>query len=104
MKPERERLVERDLARWAEYERTHGGVITPEQQAVEHHRLERVHHEFPFAWILGACALGAILAGAWLALRAGVAHATIPRSTLVRAVAIAAIGLAAVIAIDLVTR
>jgi len=104
MKPEKERLVERDLARWAEYERTHGGKITPEQQAVEHQRLERVHHELPFKWLLGACAILAILAGAWLALRVDVAHATIPRSTLVRAAATAAIGLAAVIAIDLVTR
>ncbi|MEO8548720.1 MAG: hypothetical protein ABI678_02055 [Kofleriaceae bacterium] len=104
MKPEPARRVDQKLAQWAEYERTHGGTITPEQQTAERVRLERVYHEFPFKWLLAACAIAAILAGAWLALRAGVSHAALPRSTLVRATATAAIGLAAVIAIDLVTR
>jgi hypothetical protein len=104
MKPEPARKVDQKLAQWAEYERTHGGKITPAQQAAERVRLERVYHEVPFKWLLGACAIAAILAGAWLALRGGVTHAAMPRSTLVRAAAIATIGLAGVIAIDLVTR
>lgn len=104
MKPEPARKVDQQLARWAEYERTHGGAITPQQQAVERARLERVYHEFPFKWLLAACAVLSILAGAWRSLREPRMVTGVPNSLLVRATTIATIGLAAVIAIDLITR
>jgi hypothetical protein len=103
MAPERERLVERDLERWAAYERTHGGEVTPAQRAEQQHRLERVHRDFPFAWLLGGCVVIALLVGARRSF-ADVRTIAIDRELLVRAATCAAIAVAAVIAIDLVTR
>ncbi|MEO8841061.1 MAG: hypothetical protein ABI591_15380, partial [Kofleriaceae bacterium] len=68
MQPERERAVDRDLERWAAYESTHGGKVTDARRAAEHARLERVHHTFPFVWLLAVCAVLSILAGAWRSL------------------------------------
>ena len=103
MAPERERLVERDLEKWAAYERAHGGEVTAGQRAEQQQRLERVHRDFPFAWLLGACVAIALLAGA----RRSFAHVrafAIDTKLLLRAATCAAIAVAAVIAIDLVTR
>jgi hypothetical protein len=103
MAPERERLVERDLERWAAYERAHGGQVTAVQRAEQQQRLEQVHRDFPFAWLLGACVAIAVLAGA----RRSFVHVrafAIDNRVLSRAGMMAAIAVAAVIAIDLVTR
>jgi hypothetical protein len=102
MKPEKERLVERDLARWAEYQRMHGGDLSQDAQRVERTRLEREHRTFPFAWILGVCAAVAAVVGAVRARPAG--DARITRRLLAIAAAIALISVGAVIAIDLVAR
>ncbi len=106
MQPERERLVERDLSRWAAYERTHGGAVTDADRAAEQARLEREHHEFPFAWLLGACAVLAIGAGAWRSWRGASAARAEPITNrlLARATICAGTAIAAVIAIDALTR
>ena len=102
MQPEHERQVDRDLARWAAYEATHGGEVTPAERAREHARLERIHRTFPFAWVLGAAAVLAMALGALRSPRS--AAAMLSTRLLVRAAASAAIAIAAVIAIDRLTR
>jgi hypothetical protein len=101
MQPERERAVDRDLARWAAYEATHG-PITPDARAAEHARLEQAHRTFPFAWLLAVCAVTAILAGARRSQRSEPIEIT--SRLLARASLCAAIAVAAVIATDLATR
>jgi hypothetical protein len=103
MQPERDRAVDHDLARWAAYERTRGGV-TDAQRAAERARLERVHHTFPFVWLLAACAVLAILAGAWRSLAHIPERIPITNGLVTRATCCAAIAIAAVIAIDMITR
>jgi hypothetical protein len=103
MAPERERLVERDLEKWAAYERAHGGEITEAKRAQQQHQLEQVHRDFPFAWLLGVCVVIALIFGARRSV-ADVRAFTIDRRLLARAATCAGIAVAAVIAIDLVTR
>lgn len=102
MQPERERVVDRDLERWAVYERK--GNVTEEQRAAEHARLEKVHHTFPFAWVLAACAVIAILAGAWRSLARATERLPITNGLIARATIYALIAITAVITIDLITR
>ena len=104
MQPEHERQVDRDLARWAAYEAAHGGEATPEQREREHARLEQVHRTFPFAWVLGACAVLAMAIGAWRSLRDRLPMHALTNRLLVRASVTAAIAIAAVIAIDRFAR
>jgi hypothetical protein len=98
MQPAHERQVDHDLARWAAYEATHGGEVTSAQSERERARLERVHRTFPFAWLLGACAVIAMLAGASRSLQRPQPGTTLPTALLVRAGATAAIAIATVIA------
>jgi hypothetical protein len=99
MQPEKERLVDRDLARWAEYERSHGHTISDDERDAQHAKLESEHRTFPFAWLLGACALVAGIAGSVRA-RPSTTTAIAPRLIAIAA-ACAAVAIAAVIAIDL---
>jgi hypothetical protein len=103
MAPERERLVERDLEKWAAYERAHGGEVTEAKRAQQQQQLEKVHRDFPFAWLLGVCVVIALIFGARRSV-ADVRAFTIDRRLLARAATCAGIAVAAVIAIDLVTR
>lgn len=103
MAPERERLVERDLERWAAYERAHGGEVSEVRRAEQQQKLEQVHRDFPFAWVLGGCVAIALLVGA----RRSFSHlATFAIDTrlLARAGLMATIAVASVIAIDVITR
>jgi len=102
MQPERERAVDRDLERWAMYE--HKGQVTEAQRAAEHARLEKVHHTFPFVWLLAVCAVLAILAGTWRSLARTTERLPITNGLVRRATICALIAIATVIAIDLVTR
>ena len=102
MQPERERVVDRDLERWAVYERK--GNATEEQRAAERARLEKVHHTFPFAWVLAACAVIAILAGAWRSLARATERSPITNGLIARATICAVIAITAVVTIDLITR
>lgn len=104
MQPERERAVDHDLDRWAAYERTHGGRASDAERAVERARLERVHHTFPFVWLLAACAVLSILAGAWRSFARTNEHIPIANRLIARATICAVIAIAAVIAIDVITR
>jgi hypothetical protein len=99
MQPEKERLVERDLARWAEYERSMGREVSTADRETQQTKLEREHRTFPFAWLLGAAALVAGIAGAVRA-RAGTTDVIAPR-LLAFAAAWAAAAIGVVIAIDL---
>lgn len=103
MAPERERLVERDLEKWAAYERAHGGEVSEARRAQQQHQLEQVHRDFPFAWLLGICVAIALLVGARRSF-SSIRPFAISRRLLVRAATCAGIAVAAVIAIDLVTR
>jgi hypothetical protein len=103
MAPERERLVERDLEKWAAYERAHGGEVSEAKRAEQQHQLENVHRDFPFAWLLGISVAIALLAGARRSFSSIQAFA-IEGRLLARAATCAGIAVAAVIAIDLVTR
>jgi len=103
MAPERERQVERDLARWAAYERAHGGVVDDAKRAEQQQKLEKEHRDFPFAWLLGGCVALALVLGA----RRSFSHIrafTLDAGLLRRATSCAAIAVVAVIAIDLITR
>ncbi|HEY0252282.1 MAG TPA: hypothetical protein VGC41_12190 [Kofleriaceae bacterium] len=100
MQPERDRQIDRDLAKWEAYERTRG-QLTEERRIAEQARLAEVHHTFPFAWLLGACAVVAILAGAW---RSRIAEDLLTSRLVVRAIAIAGASVLLVIAIDVITR
>ena len=99
MQPEKARLVERDLARWAEYERLHGRDVSSEERRAEQERLQREHRTFPFAWLLGIVAALAGLAGARRSRADGIDH--IETRLLVRAAVAAAVATGIVIAIDL---
>jgi len=103
MAPERERQVERDLARWAAYERAHGGVVDDAKRAEQQQKLEKEHRDFPFAWLLGGCVALALVLGA----RRSFSHIrafTLDARLLRRATSCAAIAVVAVIAIDVITR
>jgi hypothetical protein len=99
MQPEKERLVESDLARWAEYERRHGHDVSADQRRVQQNKLEAEHRTFPFAWLLGVLAALAALAGARKSHADGIDH--VPARLLVHAVAAAVLATGIVIAIDL---
>ncbi len=99
MQPERERLVERDLAAWAAQQRERGVEITPHARASEAARLEAVHRTFPFGWLLGCAVAVAVIAGVRRARPADVERIT--RRLLAIATICAAGSICAVIAIDL---
>ena len=103
MAPERERVVERDLEKWAAYERAHGGEVTDAKRAQQQHQLEQLHRDFPFAWLLGICVAIALLVGARRSF-SSIRAFSIDRRLLARAATCAGIAVAAVIAIDLVAR
>lgn len=98
MQPERDRQIDRDLARWERYEQQKGTLSTT-RRAAEKARLEEVHHTFPFAWLLAVSAVLAIAAGAWKSPRVDQ-----PLPGLARPALVACVSVALVIAIDLVTR
>jgi len=103
MQPEKDRLVERDLARWAEYQRTHGGDLSEQARAAQATKLEREHTTFPFKWLLAIAAGVAAIVGAARSRRTGpVAHIGARLYWIAAASAVISIG--AVIAIDLIAR
>lgn len=96
MKPERDRLAERELAEWL---RRHQDASAAEREA-EARALAARHREFPFALALGICVAAAVVAGAVRSRAPAEPPAITPR-LLARASAVALGSLAAVIAIDL---
>jgi hypothetical protein len=96
MKPERDRLAERELAEWL---RRHHDASAAEREA-ELRALAARHREFPFAIVLGICVAAAVVAGA-VRSRAPAEPPAITGRLLARAIAVALASLAAVIAIDL---
>ena len=99
MRPERERLIALELARWAELQRRHGRAPSAEERAKAEQAFADAHRTFPFAWLLGALTLAAIVAGAIRA-RPSV-PAPVTRRLLVVTSTIAGASIVAVIAIDL---
>ncbi len=100
MRPEREREIARELARWAALQAQRG--IQPSDQAREamQRDLDRQHQTFPFAWLLGVLTVASVIAGA---VRAAPAHGggPVPARLLAIAGSIAVASIAAVIALDL---
>jgi len=96
MKPERDRLAERELAEWL---RRHQDASAAEREA-EARALAAHHRDFPFALLLGIAVAAAVVAGAARS-RAPAEPPAITRALLARAIAVALGSLAAVIAIDL---
>lgn len=100
MQPERERVVQRELAQWEHEQAQQGVPVTQDQKRVEQHRLEKVHREFPFVVLLAIAAVLSILAGAWRAKPAPIRDAQISNRLLAITAAIAIASTWAVIVID----
>ncbi len=99
MKPENQRVAERELAEWARQQAAHGHRISDDEREARARELADAHRQFPFALVLGGCLVAAIGAGA-VRSRAP-ANVAIGSRLLVIAGAVAVGSLAAVIAIDL---
>ncbi|MDX2087249.1 MAG: hypothetical protein SFX73_05345 [Kofleriaceae bacterium] len=98
MRPERERVIARELATWtAEQQRT-GRVPTAEAREKMQAALEQKHRPFPFGYLLGACTLVAILVGAFRS--RPIVHKTLSPRMLAVVTGVAAGSIALVIAID----
>ncbi len=102
MRPERDRVVARELAQWTAEQARQGADPTEEARAEMQRRLAQRHTTFPFAIVLAVLTVLAVGAGGWGSLRGqGAREGTVERSLLVRC-ALAAVGsVALVIAIDL---
>lgn len=100
MKPERERVVAQELARWEREQAKRGTTIDEATRRAREAELAARHRELPFAAILGVLTVLAILAGAWRARR--VEAAPIPGAFAYKIGAFAAGSIALVIAIDAV--
>jgi hypothetical protein len=98
MRPERERVIARELAAWDEAQRRAGAAPTDAARAAMEATLARAHRTFPFAYVLGACTLLAIALGAARS-RTSPPAVLAPR-LLVVAGALAAGSIALVIALD----
>jgi len=98
MRPERERVIARELATWTEEQRRAGAEPSPAALRERQATLERTHRTFPFAYVLGGCTLLAILLGA-VRSRAAPPAVLSPRLLAVTA-AFAAGSVALVVAID----
>ena len=99
MRPERERLIALELARWAELQRRHGRAPSAEERAQAEQSFADAHRTFPFAWLLGALTLAAIVAGAIRARPS--APSPVTKRLLVVTSSLACASIVAVIAIDL---
>lgn len=100
MRPERERVIERELAAWARREAAAGGAPTAQARGEMQRELARRHRTFPFAVVLGVLVAAAIALGAWRS-RALTAAALTTR-LLARSAAVAAAAIALVVVLDAV--
>lgn len=64
MKPERERVIEREMAAWQRDLQARGVEPTPAAQRDQKLRIERAHPGFPFVVVLAVATLVAVVAGA----------------------------------------
>ncbi len=64
MRPERDRVISRELAEWAEAQRRQGTTPSDEDRARMQREVARRHPTFPFAYVLGALVLISIGVGA----------------------------------------
>ena len=64
MQPERERVIERELAAWQRDQQARGVEPTPAAQREQKLRIEDDHPRFPFVIILAVATLIAVVAGA----------------------------------------
>ena len=88
MKPERERVIDKELAAW---QRAQGSAVSDDAKRRERVRLEDRHRTFPFVWLLGAATFASVIAGAWRARRHGDTRIETRLLVLTLAVAFAAI-------------
>ena len=92
MKPERERVIAQELAKW---ERAQPTQVTPEAKRVEAAKIANAHPTFPFVWILALCTALAAVLGIVKTKRPP--PTTIPNSLLVKFVVLAVVSVALVI-------
>jgi hypothetical protein len=95
MKPERERVIAQELARW---ERAQPTQVSPEAKRVEAAKIANSHPTFPFVWILALCTAMAAVLGIIKTKRP--AATAIPDSLLVRFAVLAVASVALVIALS----
>jgi hypothetical protein len=98
MRPERERVIAKEVARWEAQQVERGIQVTPEQKRVDQTKIARAHKTFPFLWLLGVATGLAILAGARRSKPAS--ETRITNRLVVTAVAIVLASLIAVVVID----
>jgi hypothetical protein len=98
MRPERERVVAQELARWEREQAKRGTAIDEATRRARAAQLAAQHRELPFAAILGVLTLLAIVAGAWRSRAAE--HAPISGAFAYKIGAFALGSIALVIAID----
>ncbi len=98
MRPERERVVARELAQWTLQQRREGQQPSDEERARMQRELAARHATFPFAIVLAVLTVITVGLGAWRG--QGAVERPISRQLLVRGGAFAAGSIALVIAID----
>jgi hypothetical protein len=100
MRPERERVVARELAAWQREQQRKGAAIDAARRIAEQRRLAAKHPtEPPFAPVLAFALLAMVFAGAW---RARASAGAITNRHVAIAAALAASSIVAVITIDAV--
>ncbi|MDQ3334031.1 MAG: hypothetical protein M4D80_02640 [Myxococcota bacterium] len=103
MKPERERVVAREMRQWEREQKQRGVEIDVAARKAREAALAAKHRELPFGVILGVLTFVAICAGAWRARPGGESlwpFREIPRRLVLVVATIAAGSIALVIAID----
>lgn len=98
MKPERERVISREMAEWVEAQRRQGQPPTAEDRARMQREVADRHPTFPFAYVLGALVLLSIGVGA--ARSRATPGGMVPGRLVAIAAAIAGGSIALVIALD----
>lgn len=98
IRPEAERLAEREAAAWQREMQRRGTTIDREAREAEARRLAARHREPPFLPVLAVLVAAAVVLGAWRA--RGAAGAVLTGRLLILGAAVGAGSLAAVIAID----
>lgn len=97
MRPQRDRDIARELARW-QREQAARGAIDDGARRAEQARLAAKHKTFPFVWLLAVATVGSVIAGAMRARKSADERIAPRLVTTAIVVALAAIG--AVILID----
>lgn len=97
MRPERDRIVAREMAAWEAEQAKRGAQADAEARRRMQEELARKNAVFPFIYVLGALIVVSVIAGAWRAPRP---EANLPARLITRWAVAAGASIALVIAID----